>query len=105
MMLMGGPRSKKIATIIVDRIKDSGGPKISDEGSEYSESKPDNSDSEMDGGSVLKAAARSIISAARDGDTDNMVDALKTFFTQCYEDHESAEADGYDDMHNKNHEA
>jgi len=95
MMLMGGPRSKKIATIIVDRMNGDG-PKKPEATTDT-----DDEEVEMSGESVLVSAARSIISAAKDGDTDNMVEALRTFFTQCYEDHESSEEDGYEDMHNK----
>ena len=88
MLLMGSPeKSKKIATVIIGKMR--GDEKNPDERDEYSPMKEE--EETMDTGSAMKASARAIISAVKDGDEGKLVDAMQAFFEQCYANHEDSE--------------
>ena len=90
MLLMGSPeKSKKIATVIIGKMR--GDEKNPDERDEYSPMKEEEEEETMDTGSAMKASARAIISAVKDGDEGKLVDAMQAFFEQCYANHEDSE--------------
>lgn len=87
MLLGDSGKSKKIATIIIGKMK--GG---ETSGEEYKADSGMQEDEEgMDAGSALKAASRSVMTAIKDGDESMLADALQTFFEHCYENHEKSE--------------
>lgn len=78
---MLGDNAKKIATVIISRMKEQDGPR--DYGSDEKES------DDMDMDTAMTAAAKGVLSAIKSEDPGLVKDALKEFFLCCSHEKEA----------------